>query len=317
MNWDTFIRVHEQQLNSIGLPRDLWRELHTKLSSNQIHGTDSSFELHQDEGGRYSLHAKQILQRESRVFVFDHAWTSDGSTDAKKQLDKSPELVAKLHDLLSLGHGGDEPGKKKMIDYLDNVEVLVKVGGVDEEKARKSLEENNNDLLESLCVLNHEDYKNNKAPAGFPEEPQQQPLTFEEFKMGFLQTVGAEREGYLSEEYIKKMYDRYLREKEGYVESVLGRGQTAHYSWTEEEDNTICVHVAIPARTKKKDLVNKLTSKKWTFGIKGKEPIVDGYFHDTISPSDSFWTIDSPGIVQMQLELPEHGEHTPWPVSWH
>ena len=310
-SWEDFVTLHEPQLISIGLPKSLWKELYHKLSPKEIHDAGSVFELRQGEreSGGWSLHTKRTMQKESGVFLIDHAWTSDGGLKAREKLQKSPELLVKMREIMCL----DKEDEDK-VDYLDQEEVLARVGGVDKERARKALEETKNDLLEALCCISYEDYDRTRSSKadGEPE----QPLTYEEFRSGFLQAVGPERQGYLSEEYIRKMYERYVRDKLENPESTgLGIGQTAHYRWSEEEDVSITVYISIPANAKKRDIVNHLTPKKWTFGIKGKEAIIDGYFHDTVSSSESFWTIDSPGVVQMTLQKPEHEDTVMWPVS--
>ena len=78
----------------------------------------------------------------------------------------------------------------------------------------------------------------------------------------------------------------------------------------------MAVFVSIPVTTKKRDVVNKLTTKRWTLGLKGFPPIIDGEFYGNVCPDESFWTFDCPGLLVMTLQKPENEEAELWPVSF-
>lgn len=314
---EDFLALHRPQFLSIGLPEHLWEKLYKKLSPIASCDATEAFELHEDEQfvspGRWSLHAKRNLQKFSDVFLIEHAWSSDGGLTAKKNLEKSPELLARMKEMMCRpGENSANREGSSEEDLLDTSHVLAQIGGVDEKKAEETLQSTDGDLIEALCQITSDSYETKKPS----KSDRSKIMTFEEFKTGFLHAVGMEKAKLLSEEYVHKMYCRYKREKEQYPESLgFGHGTTTAYSWSEEDEGAMAVFVSIPVTAKKRDVVSKLSTKRWTLGIKGCVPIIDGEFYGNICPDESFWTFDSPGLLVMTLQKPENEESELWPVS--
>lgn len=314
IGWEDFLALHRPQLLSIGLPEHLWERLYKKLAPIPSCDATEAFELHKDEQfvslGRWSLHARRALQKLGDVFLIEHAWSSDGNAAAKKSLEKSPKLLTRVKEML--GHKENNPDDEAAGEaLLDSSLVLSQIGGINEEKAKEALEATDGDLIEALCQITDDSYETKKSS----KSNRSKIMTFEEFKTGFLHGVGMEKAKLLSEEYIEKMYSRYKREKEEYPESMgFGYGTTSSYSWSEEEEGAMTVLVSIPVTVKKRDVVSKLTTKRWTLGLKGSAPIIDGEFYGNVCPDESFWTFDSPGVLVMTLQKPENEESELWPV---
>ena len=310
VSWEDFLSVHKPQLQSIGLPQTLWKRLYQKLYLSATCDNKGVFEFRKDnlqDKKRLSLQAKRNLDKFGDVFLVDHIWTSDGCKEAKEQLAKSPRLLSRVRDLMCLE---DESTKKTEADFLDNVQILMDLGKADENRAKALLESDSNEVINALVHADMEDYTPKEM-----KKAAKQLLTFDEFKLGFLSEVGEERKDLLSDEYIKKMYTRYRKDKEHEEDDFLGKGVTAHYSWNEEDDGSINVLVSVPPGSKKNQILNKITMKKWVFGLKGSaNKVIDGEFHDGIASDECFWTFDSPGVIQMTLEKADQDSRL-WPVS--
>lgn len=315
---EDFLSIHRPQLLSIGLPEHLWDRLYKKLSPIASSDAAEVFELREDGQfecpGRRSLHAKRALQKFGDVFLIEHAWSSDGGPSAKKSLEKSPELLARMKEITQRPeNSAGEKNASSEEDPLDSSLVLSQITGADEKKAQETLQSTDGDLIEALCQITDDSYETKKPS----KSDRSKIMTFEEFKTGFLHAVGMKKAKLLSEEYVQKMYLRYKREKEQYPESLtFGKGTTANYSWFEEDDGAMAVFVSIPVMTKKRDVVSRLSSKRWTLGLQGCSPIIDGEFYGNVCPDESFWTFDSPGLLVMTVQKPDNEESELWPVSF-
>lgn len=315
---EDFLSLHRPQLLSIGLPEQLWGRLYKKLAPIASCDAAEIFELHDDvqfeSPGRWSLHAKRALQKFSDVFLIQHIWSSDGGASAKKSLEKSPELLARMKEIMERPE--NSAGVKNASgeeDLLDSTLVISQLTGADEKKAQEALHSTDGDLIEALCQITDDSYATEKPS----KSDRSKIMTLEEFKTGFLHAVGMQKAKLLSEEYVEKMYLRYKREKEQYPDSLsFGKGTTSNYSWSEEDEGAMSVFVSIPVSTKKRDVTNKLSTKRWTLGLKGCTPIIDGEFYGNVCPDESFWTFDSPGLLVMTLQKPENEESELWPVSF-
>lgn len=88
MEYEDFVRVHGILLAASGLPRSLHRKLHQKLTKDTFDGGQHfQVEEVEVEGGmqrRLVLNVDK-LDKESDVFLVDHAW-SFRLADARKQV---------------------------------------------------------------------------------------------------------------------------------------------------------------------------------------------------------------------------------------
>lgn len=113
ISWENFCQIHHQQLQSIGLPEHLWKNLYDKLSPRVIHDAKLRFERRKNGEkavGRWALRSKEALKQHGDVFLVDHAWTSDGCRKAKEMLLKKPELRTRMEDVLGLSEKNANEG---------------------------------------------------------------------------------------------------------------------------------------------------------------------------------------------------------------
>lgn len=201
--------------------------------------------------------------------------------------------------------------------FLDQEKVVQELTGVDEEKAKECVKKSKNDLIHAL--LDAEGGEQGKGPEINVDAPEKKKLLeYEDFKYGFTASLDEEGMKNVSEEFIQKMYKKYLKDHEESKtgEIVYGQGTTAKYSWkeTDEDDGTITVLISVSSNTKKSSILSKLTPSRWTLGIKGQEPVIDGEFYSRVIPDESFWMFDGQGVIQMTLQKADPDERL-WPVS--
>lgn len=88
LTFDQFIKVHSFLLAASGIPTSLYKQLYDKLSSETFDGGEF-FQVEPVNDGRQRrliLTSSECLEKESSVFLVDHAWTFRLS-DALKQVD--------------------------------------------------------------------------------------------------------------------------------------------------------------------------------------------------------------------------------------
>lgn len=84
--YDDFVKVHGILLAASGVPPSLHRQLFEKLSTDTFDGGEF-FEVEAVEDGRQRrlVLTSDSMEKESRVFLVDHAWTFR-LDDARKQV---------------------------------------------------------------------------------------------------------------------------------------------------------------------------------------------------------------------------------------
>ncbi|KAI8565339.1 hypothetical protein RHMOL_Rhmol03G0251300 [Rhododendron molle] len=91
--YDDFVKVHGILLAASGVPPSLHRQLFEKLSTDTFDG-GQFFEVEAVEDGRQRrlVLTSDSMEKESRVFLVDHAWTFR-LDDARKQIELRSEIV--------------------------------------------------------------------------------------------------------------------------------------------------------------------------------------------------------------------------------
>ncbi|XP_077230015.1 tubulin-tyrosine ligase isoform X3 [Tasmannia lanceolata] len=99
-NFDDFIQVHGFLLASSGIPPSLYHQLFLKLSSETFDGGDY-FKIEPCEEGRQRrlIISSESMEKESQLFLIDHAWTFRLS-HARKQLLEVPGLAQRMAALM-------------------------------------------------------------------------------------------------------------------------------------------------------------------------------------------------------------------------
>lgn len=98
--FDDFVKVHSILLAASGIPSSLYEKLSRKLLSETFDGGEF-FSVEPCEGGRQRrlVLSAESLEKESDVFLIDHAWTFR-LQDALKQLKEVPGLAQRMAALM-------------------------------------------------------------------------------------------------------------------------------------------------------------------------------------------------------------------------
>ena len=122
--------------------------------------------------------------------------------------------------------------------------------------------------------------------------------TFQEFKLAVKSCEDGIYLYDVSDEYLKRMYESFKRVNG----QNIGSAMTSNYSWLDNEDSGfIEVHIAIKSNTHKQDIKSILKTNHWHLEINGMGVLIDGDFTDSVVTDESFWAIESPGILTMYL----------------
>lgn len=99
-DFEEFVEVHALLLAASGIPSSLHELLYQKLSSDTFDGGDF-FQVEPCEDGRQRrlVLTADSMDKESQVFLVDHAWTFRLS-DALKQLQEVPGLAQRMASLM-------------------------------------------------------------------------------------------------------------------------------------------------------------------------------------------------------------------------
>ena len=311
MTLEVFKALHGPQLQAIGLPDPLVSVLYYKISAkNDSAKTDLArcFEFCPARDGvlsstGYALRCRLRLHPVSDVFVVQHAWESDGSRNARKQLCNNPQLLARVETLLGieqLQDGGLEGTQEEM------VRTLCTQSGKSEKVVRKALTDTNYDLVAALVLA--EGLSDSDCEGTEQNGISQPQIGFEEFKQGIVALLDPRND--VTDDDLRPLYADYLKEKAaGPVDDASAIVHCGTYSWSDDgsEDGVITVSIPIPAGTSKHDIVSTLRSSHWTFGIRRSKPIIEKEFSRRVIPDECFWTLEG-STVSVSLQKYHVGE---------
>ena len=230
------------------------------------------------------LLAKKDLSKNGCFFLLDHIWTSDGSSKCSQQLQKSPDLANKLSEIFNLPEMGTVD---ECYDFESQRSIIKKITECKDTEIEKALDEYNGQVIESTIKC----LDKNTADLSSEEGPGKEVISFEEFVSG-LKSTGNMPEN-ATEAFLRKMYDGFHQDK-------VGSGSTHTYNW-EDENDVVSVYVPIPITAKKKTIQSTLTTTAWKLVVDGKE-IINGKLFAAVKAEDSYWAIESPGMLCMTFE---------------
>ena len=308
---EVFKKLHEPQLQAIGFPEPLVSVLYYKLAEKSDSAKTDLFRWFEVCPARdgvlsstgYALRCNLHLKPVSDVFVIQHAWVSDGSTNARKQLYNDPQLLARVETVLGIEQLRDGSLGNPQEELC---RTLCAQSGKSEKVARKALMDTNYDLIAALMLaegLSNADCENKEQ-----NEKSQSQIGFEEFKQGLVALLDPRSD--ITDDDLKPLYANYLKEKAaGPMEDASGIVHCGTYSWSDDdsEDGVITVSIPIPAGTNKRDIVSKLHSSHWTFGIRRSKPIIEEEFFSRVIPDECFWTLEG-NTVSVSLQKLHVGE---------
>eukprot|EP01069_Polyplicarium_translucidae_P005278 Polyplicarium_translucidae@DN2755_c0_g1_i1.p1 len=87
-------------------------------------------------------------------------------------------------------------------------------------------------------------------------------------------------------------------------------GVTDRYSWTQTLQS-VEVSVPVPKGTVKRSVQVTLTRNKLKVCVAGQDPVVDGAFHGSVRPDDSYWVFDS-AIPAIQISIEKMDQMKWW-----
>ncbi len=135
--------------------------------------------------------------------------------------------------------------------------------------------------------------------------------SYEEFKKAMSSCAPQLSAADISESYMEKMYAGFLKQKG----KGVGAAMTSNYNWTDSlEDGFVYVYVAIKPCTKKQEINSELSSSHWKLEVDNMGVVIDGNLSDGVLPDESYWSIESPGVLCMALRKKSASEKL-WTVS--
>eukprot|EP00794_Sanderia_malayensis_P019792 gene19792-21732_t len=297
-----FLSDHLAQLMAIGLPEDLIPNLYSKLFPDIVFDAGNVFvfsEKNGDEGqGKYKLIAKTSIGKHGDIFLVDHAWTSDGGNVAKQQLEKMPQLLLRMQemfafksiDLLSDNDSGNY-GMEKVVSDMCSCSL---------DEARLALKESNECIIDAIDRI---------ASGSAPREEKKQEdggmCSYEEFKKAMSSCAPELSAADISESYMEKLYAGFLKQKG----KGVGAAMTATYNWTDSvEDGFVYVYVAVKPCTKKQGVKSQLNASHWKLEVDGMGVIIDGDLSEYVLVDESYWSIESSGVLCMALRKKDSSE---------
>ncbi|KAJ2842564.1 hypothetical protein IWW36_005861, partial [Coemansia brasiliensis] len=146
LQYGRFEAAHQQQLESLGLPKPLWKVLFKKLLEEKldigewvVFGEECAGDL-RNLGQHQLCLQKDELIAESDVFLVDHIWTTTAS-NVQQDLERIPGLLGRMEQITGI-YEPHTDGKHDYDPLQDiNVPVVMSQAGVDESRARELLRE--------------------------------------------------------------------------------------------------------------------------------------------------------------------------------
>ncbi|KAK6941297.1 Tubulin-tyrosine ligase/Tubulin polyglutamylase [Dillenia turbinata] len=135
--YEDFVKVHGILLAASGIPSSLHRLLFQKLSSETFDG-GNFFQVEPCEDGRQRrlILTSELLEKESNLFLVDHAWTFRLS-DAYKQLLEVPGLAERMASLMCVDIDPESDSEDNVVTESG---VELNVAEIIESEVRKSKE---------------------------------------------------------------------------------------------------------------------------------------------------------------------------------
>ena len=271
-----FVKYHEQQLRHNGLPEEAWRQVYEKLQPKTVLDIDTGLQV--QDGAVVALKPHQPY---SCVYIVPHLWTGNGSASTYSALNEDIDQPAKLLDIMGLPC--DSPAKSSKPTNVV-IEELAQVCGCSYDTAKKAYSEAKGDIILAVQKVGNSPTDNldgDKLAESLNLPKKQSILTYEEFKSA----VTEEK----SEAELEQLYNDYARKKQHEI-GEDGFGTTDKYKWSDDaEEHVITVTIPVPPGLKRGDVFSKVTSRHWTFGIRGESPIIYGNFQGIVQADECTW----------------------------
>jgi len=292
---EEFLATHEPQLKSINFPTSHYADLYQRLHNldAEVKTMEHAFEIRTFPNSSRSMLISKKDHKVGETFYFiDHIWKSDGGKVAYERLEKTPQLTEKLSTLFSVPPPVDPVTS---FDFTREIDLLGSTcEGYSKTEVENQLKECDYDTIATFQKLLDKDKSQDdaeKTNVVSKKESKKKKCTFEEFKEE-LQYSG-HTSGNENDAYMEKMYNNFLL-------GAQGHGNTLHYNWSDDGD-TLTVFVSIPTTAHKQAISSTLTINSWKLVVNGVQ-LVKGDFYAPIKADESYWNIESPGVLCMTLE---------------
>lgn len=272
--YSEFVQYHEQQLRHIGFPEEAWRQVYEKLQPRTIFDIDSGL-VAQD--GR--VIATKHHQPYSCVYIVPHVWSGDGGSQSFCALEDDIDQPAKILDVM----GSAIPQNSLLSEDISTIEEIAKMTNSSQEAVKIAYDKSKCDTVNAVILLIGKDDgpEGERIAKALNINNKNEILSFAEFKSAITEEK--------SEHELELMYNDFVRKKQAEIGDD-GFGTTAKYKWEDDaEEHVINVTIPVPPGTKRNQVISKITSKHWTFGIKGQAPLIYGNFFGTVQPDECTW----------------------------
>ncbi|KAJ1868053.1 hypothetical protein LPJ78_000550 [Coemansia sp. RSA 989] len=261
-----FEAAHQQQLESLGLPKPLWKVLFKKLLEEKLDiGEWVIFGEKCDGMQNLSQHQlclqKDELAAESDVFLVDHIWTTTASS-VQQDLERIPGLLERMEQLTGIY---PPLGSGELDDPLQdiNVPVVMSQANVSEDQARELLRKHGGDIVEAIAAASESDQS--KSDTLSVQNQIMQQLQTEDDKPLQWKTCAYEVEQY----------------------SLDG------------SDQLDGIDIRVPVGLSAGDVTCQVTSKHLKAAVGGKT-VVDGDLHAPVEADEATWTVEK-GVLTISL----------------
>ncbi|KAJ2540984.1 hypothetical protein GGF49_004024 [Coemansia sp. RSA 1853] len=275
LQYGRFEAMHQQQLEALGLPRSLWKQLYDKITGETFDIGEWVVFSDDDTVKSLAEHTLSLksekLEAESKVFLVDHIWTTTVARELQ-DLDSVPGLLERMEKLTGIYEPQKNLPAMPDTDLLENtvdanVAAVMSQAGVDEARARELLRKAGGDIIEAIVAASEE-----TAPSTAQSSVQSQ----------IMQQLEEGGQGDGPTEWKTRGYEcvQYSLDNSAQLDGV---------------DICVAVGAAVHAR----DVVCNVTTTHLTVTVSGKVA-VDGDLHAEVEANETTWAVEA-GVLSVSL----------------
>ncbi|KAJ2476026.1 ubiquitin ligase (cullin) of SCF, partial [Coemansia sp. RSA 2131] len=275
LQYGRFEAMHQQQLEALGLPRSLWKQLYDKITGETFDIGEWVVFSDDDTVKSLAEHTLSLksekLEAESKVFLVDHIWTTTVARELQ-DLDSVPGLLERMEKLTGIYEPQKNLPAMPDTDLLENtvdanVAAVMSQAGVDEARAQELLRKAGGDIIEAIVAASEE-----TAPSTAQSSVQSQ----------IMQQLEEGGQGDGPTEWKTRGYEcvQYSLDNSAQLDGV---------------DICVAVGAAVHAR----DVVCNVTATHLTVTVSGKVA-VDGALHAEVEANETTWTVEA-GVLSVSL----------------
>ncbi|KAJ1916665.1 hypothetical protein IWQ60_008035 [Tieghemiomyces parasiticus] len=297
-----FVAVHRTQLQAIGFPDTLQRELYEKLTHENFDAGRSFALTETEEGDKKALSQYHLVvkadqvAKESAVYLIDHAWATT-LKDPYQMLLLNDALLGRLASVVGVdleekdkdnGAEADattaRPADITPEEWEQSIEMVMTEGHVSRPTAEQLLIKEDCEVLNAIQA------------ATYMEEQTPMLQTIKENILGQMQYMPQPTEEWATRHYTCRQYS----------EPAVEGGRVEHY---------VEVRALVGPGLRASDVECEIKTHHLRLVIAGRQAVIDGELYAAVVPDDSTWTIES-GEVVITLKKQDGGGSL-WPELIH